>query len=109
MKKRGKYFNKFPIIFGLDIPDKLKYQIEYDKGCIKKSLEKIVELKNKGILTDILVIGKDDNGIEQKFDFRNIIKNIDISLNKNDNDRYNEREVERLILERICGIYVQKT
>ena len=60
-----------------------------------------VQKKDQGYFSDIILIGEDDFGIEQSFDFTSIIKNIEVAVRKNEDDRYDENEVERNFFEKI--------
>ena len=91
-------------ILGLDLPDKITMQVEYTDtliGKVKNGMQELKQKRDQGLFTDIIVIGEDDFGIEQSFDFRSIIKNIEINVNKNEDDRYNDKEVEDRFFEKI--------
>lgn len=64
-------------------------------------MQELKQKRDQGLFTDIIVIGEDDFGIEQSFDFRSVIKNIEINVNKNEDDRYNDKEVEDRFFEKI--------
>lgn len=91
-------------ILGLDLPDKITMQVEYTDtliGKVKNGMQELKQKRDQGLFTDIIVIGEDDFGIEQSFDFRSVIKNIEINVNKNEDDRYNDKEVEDRFFEKI--------
>ena len=64
-------------------------------------IQTLKQKKDQGFFNDIVLIGEDDSGIEQSFDFTHIVKNIEISISKNEYDRYDEREIERICFEKI--------
>jgi len=79
-------------------------QVEYTDtliGKVKNGMQELKQKRDQGLFTDIIVIGEDDFGIEQSFDFRSVIKNIEINVNKNEDDRYNDKEVEDRFFEKI--------
>lgn len=89
---------------GLDMPDKIMMQIEYPNtfvGNLKNGIQILKKKKDQGYFSDIILIGEDDFGIEQSFDFTSIIKNIEVAVKKNEDDRYDENEVERNFFEKI--------
>ena len=86
------------------MPDKITMQVEYTDtliGKVKNGMQELKQKRDQGLFTDIIVIGEDDFGIEQSFDFRSVIKNIEINVNKNEDDRYNDKEVEDRFFEKI--------
>lgn len=89
---------------GLDMPEKIMMQIEYPNtfvGNLKNGIQILKKKKDQGYFSDIILIGEDDFGIEQSFDFTSIIKNIEVAVRKNEDDRYDENEVERNFFEKI--------
>lgn len=86
---------------GLDMPDRMMMQIDYPNtpiGMIRAGLQNIKRKRDAGYFKDIILVGLDDLGVEQSFDFSSIIKNLDISVLKKENERYDEQEVERALL-----------
>lgn len=70
---------------GLDMPDKIMMQIEYPNtfvGNLKNGIQSLKKKKDQGYFSDIILIGEDDFGIEQSFDFTSIIKNIEVAVKK---------------------------
>ena len=89
---------------GLDMPEKIMMQIEYPNtfvGNLKNGIQILKKKKDQGYFSDIILIGEDDFGIEQSFDFTSIINNIEVAVRKNEDDRYDENEVERNFFEKI--------
>ena len=68
---------------------------------MKNGIQILKKKKEQGYFSDIILIGEYDFGIEQSFDFTSIIKNIEIAVRKNEDDRYDENEVERNFFEKI--------
>lgn len=70
---------------GLDMPEKIMMQIEYPNtfvGNLKNGIQILKKKKDQGYFSDIILIGEDDFGIEQSFDFTSIIKNIEVAVKK---------------------------
>lgn len=94
---------------GLDMPNKITMQIEYGNTPVEKiqnGLEIIRNKRKQGFFEDVVLIGEDDEGIEQNFDFRSLIKNVEILINKNENERFDAEQIEKLFLERIDSLDV---
>ena len=89
---------------GLDMPDKITMQIEYPNtliGSLRNGIQNIKKKREQGYFKDIVLIGVDDSGIEQSFDFSSVVKNIEILTHKNEDERYDKEEVERCFFEKI--------
>ena len=70
---------------GLDMPEKIMMQIEYPNtfvGNLKNGIQILKKKKDQGYFSDI-------------------IKNIEVAVRKNEDDRYDENEVERNFFEKI--------
>lgn len=89
---------------GFDMPEKITMQIEYPNtliGSVRNGIQNIKQKKEQGYFKDIVLIGVDDSGIEQYFNFSSVVKNIEILTQKNDDERYDKEEVERCLFEKI--------
>lgn len=89
---------------GLDMPDRITMQIDYDNtlmGSVKKGIQQIKQKRDQGYFKDIILIGEDDSGVEHSFDFNSVIKNIEILTTKNENERYDKDDVEQKFFEKI--------
>ena len=89
---------------GLDMPEKITMQIEYPNtliGSLRNGIQNIKQKREQGYFKDIVLIGVDDSGIEQSFDFSSVVKNIEILTRKNEDERYDNEEVERCFFEKI--------
>lgn len=88
-------------IFGLDLPDKYVLQVEYENKPIEMVTEALNGLKRRrdhGYFEEIVLIGENDSGVEESFNFSTLMKNIEVNPYKNENERFDEKEVEKLIL-----------
>lgn len=100
----GSLFRQNANLFGFDLPKKMITKIEFHNEPIKKlksKLNKFVSYKNDIKVQDIILIGHDDKGVEQSFDFNSIIKNIELKVNKNNDSRYDPIEIQKAFLDRI--------
>lgn len=94
-------FSRKGDIFGLDIPDKYVLHLDYENkpiGAIKKALQEIKKKKTQGYFEEVMLIGVNEAGIEENFNFSTLMKKLEIHPYKNDNDRYDPAEIETLII-----------
>lgn len=92
-------FQQIGNIFGLDLPEKVQLKV----GCGDIPVHEgryIVDRfqKKRDEFQDIVIIGVDDEGVEQTFDFSSIIKRIEIHPVKDENEQYDPVEVRDLLL-----------
>lgn len=92
-------FQQVGNMWGQDLPSKVYIKIGYNdipihqgRGIIDKLHQKREEFQN------VIIVGCDDEGIEQTFDFSSIIKRIEINPEKDENEHYDPDEVRSLIL-----------
>lgn len=91
-------------VYGLDIPERYTLHLDYENkpiGAIKKALQELKRKKHLGYFEEVLLIGINEAGIEENFNFSTLMKNIEIHPYKNDNDRYDPFEVENLIIREV--------
>lgn len=89
-------FQKQANIFGLDLPEKISMSVDYGLkpiGAIKGLLQNFKHWHDIGSFEKILLIGVDDNEVEQTFDFSSLMQHIELSVKKDDNERYDAEEV----------------
>ncbi|WP_294466060.1 hypothetical protein [uncultured Anaerofustis sp.] len=102
-------FNRQINVLGIDIPYKLKMQLDYSRrpiSTLKKTINMLKSNRNNAYFENVILIGEDDKGIEQIFDFNNIIEKINIDVKKDENEQYNSKEVQNLFIKNIEGKYV---
>lgn len=95
----GDIFKQVSDILGLDTPEKIQMKVAY--GDIPVHIGRsLVERfhRNKDQFEDVIIIGCDDEGVEQTFDFSSIIKRIEITPQKDENEHYDPQEVRSLLL-----------
>ena len=83
----------------LDLPEKVQLKVGYgdipvhEGRCIIDRFQ-----KKRDEFQDVVIIGVDDEGVEQTFDFSSIIKHIEIHPVKDENEQYDPVEVRELLL-----------
>ena len=86
----------------LDIPKKLQLQVSYGDVSVRSGralIDRIHQDKDK--FEHVIIIGADDDGIEQTFDFSSVIERIDIIPQKDENEHYDAVEVKTLLLSKL--------
>lgn len=94
---------------GLDMPEKIKMKIEYDNniiGNIKEGLQNLKQKREAGNFEEIILVGIDDHGIEESFNFSSVIKSIIIYPIKDEDARYNPDNVKMLFINEVKKINV---
>lgn len=92
-------FQQVGDIWGLDLPSKVQLKVGYDDIPVHEGRALIDRFHRKREeFQEVIVIGVDDEGVEQTFDFSSVIKRIDISPIKDENEQYDPREVRELLL-----------
>lgn len=92
-------FKQVGDMWGLDLPSKVQLKISYDDVPVHEGRALIDRLHHKREeFQDVIVIGVDDDDVEQTFDFSSVIKRIDITPIKDENEQYDPREVRELLL-----------
>lgn len=95
-------FKQVGSIFGLDLPSKIQLKIGCGNlpvhGNGKMLIDTLCRGKDKDEFSNVIVIGCDDKGVEQAFDFSSLLKCIEISPQKDENEHYDPQEVLELIL-----------
>lgn len=91
-------------IYGLDNPEKIMMQVDYGGtpiGQAKNALQSFKKMRDSGEFESIVLVGLDDLDVEQSFDFSSLIQAIEITVEKNENVRYNAEDVRNSFLNRI--------
>ena len=95
----GDIFEQVSNIWGLDTPEKIQMKVTYDDIPVRVGRSLIDRLhRNKDQFENVIVIGCDDNDVEQTFDFSSVIKRIEIFPQKDENEHYEPLEVQSLLL-----------
>lgn len=97
--QNGDIFKQVSDIWGLDAPEKIQMKIAYGDIPVHDGRSLIDRFhRNKEQFEDVIIIGCDDNGVEQTFDFSSVIKRIEILPIKDENEHYEAYEIQRLLL-----------
>lgn len=86
---------------GLDAPKKISTQIDCDNMPVqqaKKFFNSLSGAQQKGEFEDIVVVGLDDQDIEQIFNFKTLVQSITVDIDKDENKMLNPDEVKRIFL-----------
>ena len=81
-------FSQTVNIYGLDIPEKMRLKVEYGGTPIGYLQEKLYDIKrklNSSEYENVVLVGIDDAGMEQKFNFSTMIKSVAIKAEKDEN------------------------
>lgn len=87
---------------GLDLPNKLQMRVSYGDTPVHQGRVLIDKLKRKKEeFEHIIVIGADDSGVEQTFDFSSIIEKIEIDVHRDETEYYDSQEVKQMLLSKL--------
>ena len=87
---------------GLDIPNKLQLKVSYGDTPIHQGRALIDKLhRDKDAFEHVVLIGTDENGLEQTFDFSSVIERIEIDVRKDTTEHYDAQEVKALLLAKL--------
>lgn len=97
--QNGDIFKQVSDIWGLDTPEKIQMKVTYGDIPVYTGRPLIDRFhRNKDQFEDVIIIGCDDNGVEQTFDFSSVIKRVEIFPTKDENEHYEPMEVQSLLL-----------
>lgn len=100
--KESDIFKQVSDMWGLDAPSRVQMKISYGDVPVHRGKALIERLyRDKNEFENVVVIGCDDSGMEQTFDFSSVIRHIEISPNRDRDERYNPTEVKKLLLEQL--------
>ena len=87
---------------GLDIPNKLQLKVSYGETPVHLGRALIDKLHHhRDEYEQIIVIGANDEGIEQTFDFSSVIERIEIDARKDATEHYDPQEVKVALLAKL--------
>lgn len=99
-------FRKLPSIYGLDLPNRSKVKLDYGNtpiGSVKDAMRDWKVKREAGEFEDIVVIGVDDSGFEEVFNFQTAISAVEINVIKDDNGRFDPWAVQTALINRLGG------
>lgn len=95
-------FQQVGNLWGLDLPAKVVMRIDYRDIPVHQGRELIDRFhRDRDAFEDVVVIGCDDQGIEQSFDFTSVMKRIEIDPLKDANEQYDPIQVRELLLSQL--------
>lgn len=97
-------FNRQASWFGLDLPEQSKLKLDYGTtpiGIAKNTLQNWKRKHDNGEFQDIIIVGVDDAGFENTFNFSTTISSIEIETKRDENYRYNPDVVQVLLLSKL--------
>lgn len=100
--RSGEIFQQVGDMWGLDLPSKVQMKISYGDIPVHKGKVLIDRLhRHKEEFENVVVVGCDDVGVEQTFDFSSILKHIQIQPGKDENEHFNPEEIKSLLLDKL--------
>lgn len=97
-------FQKQADLFGLDLPEHSKLKLDYGHspiGIVKTTLQNWGLKRDSGEFDEVIVVGIDDAGFENSFNFSTMISAVEFDLPRDDNYRYNPDSVRVLLLAKL--------
>jgi hypothetical protein len=93
-------------IYGLDLPERCKVRLDYGDtliGTIRDALRDWKVRRDAGEFEDIVVVGVDDHGFEEVFNFQTTISSVEANVVKDDNGRYDPDAVKVALINQLGG------
>lgn len=96
----GTLFSQVGNIWGQDLPSKVQLKISYGDIPVHGGGRALIDrvYRHREEFEDVIVIGCDDCGIEQTFDFSSVLKHLVIQPTKDENEHFNPTKVRDLLL-----------
>lgn len=95
----GDLFKQVSDIWELDTPEKIQMKITYGEIPVHVGRSLIERFhREKDQFEDVIIVGCDDAGVEQTFDFSSVIKRVEIFPEKDENEHFAPTEVRTLLL-----------
>lgn len=97
-------FQKQADLYGLDLPERSKLKFDYGHspvGVARTALQSWGMKRESGEFDEVVVVGVDDEGFENSFNFSTMLSTIEIALSRDENYRYDPDSVRRLLLEKL--------
>lgn len=99
-------FQKQADLYGLDLPDRSKIKLDYGLspiGMARSVLQNWERKHASGEFEEVIVIGLDDSGFENSFNFSTMVSTVEIDLMRDENYRYDPDGVRMLLLAKLGG------
>ena len=100
---QGDLFDRVGNIWGQDCPSKVQLKIGYDDVPVHEGGRGIIDRisRHKEEFESVIIIGCDDEGVEQTFDFSSILKHLIIYPYKDENENYDPHQIKTLLLDKL--------
>ena len=89
---------------GLDIPERAITKVDYGVspiGLFRKAIHEIKKRKDNCEFDSVVIVGMDADGAEVRFSYETLVSNKPISVEKNENGRYDSTEVFNALIAEI--------
>lgn len=99
-------FRKQANIYGLDLPERSKVKLDYGSspiGTFKNALRNWKSKRDSGEFEDVVIVGLDDSGFENTFNFSTMISSVEINVIKDDDYRFEPIVVKALLINQLGG------
>ena len=84
---------------GQDLPSKIQLEMAYNDIPVHGGRQLVdIFSRHRCEFEDVIIIGCDDAGVEQTFDFSSLLKHITVQPTKDENEHFNPAEVRSLLL-----------
>lgn len=93
-------------IYGLDLPNRSKVKLDYGNtpiGTIRDAMRDWKVKREAGEFEDIVVVGVDDRGFEEAFNFQTTISSVEANVVKDDNGRFEPEAVKAALINQLGG------
>lgn len=105
--RNNKIFTQVPNMLGLDVPEKIQMKIALGDIPIHRGRSVLDRLhRDLDAFANVIIVGCDDSGVEQTYDFSSVIRHIVISPQKDENEHYNPQVIKELLLAELRKQYV---
>ena len=90
-------------IWGQDLPSKIQLKMAYNDIPVHGGGRQLVDIFSchRCEFEDVIIIGCDDAGVEQTFDFSSLLKHITVQPTKDENEHFDPCEVRELLLQKL--------
>ncbi len=90
-------------IWGQDLPSKIQLKMTYGDIPVHGGGRQIIDIfrHHKEEFDNVIIIGCDDEGVEQTFDFSSLLKHLEIHPVKDENEQFTPDEVKELLLKEL--------
>lgn len=100
--RNGDIFKQISDMWGMDTPSKVQMKVSYGDIPVHRGRALIDRFhRDKNEFENVIIIGCDNEGVEQTFDFSTVIRHITVNPTKDENEHFNPTEVKNLLLKEL--------